>query len=74
MQLAACAPYPVVHSAIDRMLKATDRLPARLHKLFTAEFIDNKSKEQICVELGLSEDEYQQQHREMLHNLRAAAA
>lgn len=63
-----------VHSAIARMLQASDRLPERLRAMFSAEFMEAKSKAEICCALGLTEQEYETHRTEMLRNLRAAAA
>ncbi len=63
-----------MHSAIDRMLKASARLPEDLAALFSDLFMHNKPPEQICSERQLSMEEFLARRTQLLRTLRAAAA
>lgn len=63
-----------MHSAIDRMLKASARLPQDLNALFSDLFMHRKTPEQICQERQLSMDEFLARRAQLLRTLRAAAA
>lgn len=61
-----------MHSAIDRMLKSSTRLPEDLAALFSDLFMYHKAPEQICSERELSMDEFNARRTRLLRTLRAA--
>ncbi len=63
-----------MHSAIDRMLKSSARLPEDLAALFSDLFLQHKAPEQICAERGLSIDEFNARKSTLLRTLRAATS
>lgn len=61
-----------MYSAIDRMLKSSERLPQDLAALFADLFMHHKTPEAICQERQLSMDEFHARKSRLLRTLRAA--
>lgn len=61
-----------MHSAIDRMLKASSRLPNDLSIVFAGLFMQRKTPEEICAEHKLTMSEFMARRSRLLRTLRNA--
>ena len=61
-----------MHSAIDRMLNASSRLPADMAALFADLFKHHKDPAQICAERQMSMGEFNARKAQLLRTVRAA--
>lgn len=62
-----------MHSSIEKLLITARRLPEPLKSIFDGVFMQNESEQVLRERLGLSEEEFQAKHAQLLREMRCVA-
>ncbi|MEJ8837572.1 sigma factor-like helix-turn-helix DNA-binding protein [Ramlibacter sp. AN1133] len=63
---------PAMYSSLERLHQLATKLPPDQKALFKEHFVEGKREEQLCAELGITSEQFQQQLRTLLRNVRGA--
>lgn len=63
-----------LYSSLERMCQVASKLPQDLQALYQAHFVAGKDPQEVCVELGLTEEEFERLRTTLLRSIRAGVS